>query len=545
MPTESDDRPTSRPARGHLAAAGGLFAFAALTWAAPGLLAPCAAALGISAVARRAGGGWGRPNEAPLLCAAGIAAVLAIALVHFALVTSGTGELLAESMLGSAYDALGRSLLSGDTEIPRSAIRWEAFMVDGRPVMYFGAFPALLRIAPNALLPSFAGLWSPMAEFLAAMLCLLAFLLILQGALAANPRLANGQKRCLLTLSLLGFGFGSPLFFLASEVSIYHEAVFWGLCWGLFGITFALRLLRGPAVRLRDLLGLSVVAGAALLSRATFGGPLYLLVAWFGLVAWRDGPARTRPYAALAVAPAAAALAFQLWYNEDRFGSITTFIDFQYLGYLARDAASWSALQENGVFSVQRLPTALTAYFGALSTDWSGGFPWLRVAPIGDLDPRLYPPIFDHFAISLTFSAGWLALGGIVGTLRLFATRHAVAWRLAAFAWLAQTALVLCYYIVAQRYAADFVPFFAFGYAVLLGGAGGTRVGRLWIPCLATLVAVAVLVTTLGILAYPKHRDLPQRIFGTASTAAPDDQSAPCGVGTRIVKNPVRPPGSA
>jgi len=458
--------------------------------------------------------------EDPSLAVSGIIALLLVALAHFALVTGGNGELFTESMLGSAYDALGQSLLSGDTQVPRAAIRWEAFEVDGRSVMYFGAFPAFLRIAANALSPSRAGLWAPAAIFLATMLSLIVFSLITGEALVSNPRLSKRQKRVLLGVSVLGFGLGSPLFFLGSEISIYHEAVAWGLCWALLGVYFTLRLLRAEAPRPLDLLGLSLAAGAALLSRATFGGPLYLLAAYFGLSLWRAAGVPSRLAVAFALVPAAAMFAFQLWYNQSRFGSITTFIDFQYLAYLARDPSSWNVLLESGVFSAGRLPTALWAYFGPLPADWSGGFPWLRVAALRELDPTLYPPLFDHFAISLSFSAGWLVVGGIVGTLHLFLRPHAAAWRIAAVAWCFQTVLVLCYYIVAQRYAADFLPCFVFGYAVLLGSVIAAPYGRLWSASLTALVALAVAVTTLGILAYPGHRDLPERIFGVSDPPA-------------------------
>src|SRR4030095_6070133 len=70
------------------------------------------------------------------------------------LVTQGTFDWDEREVLGSAYDSLARSLRHGSAEVSPEDISLEAWRVGGRTFMYFGPFPALLRILPDPLPPS-------------------------------------------------------------------------------------------------------------------------------------------------------------------------------------------------------------------------------------------------------------------------------------------------------------------------------------------------------------------------------------------------------
>ena len=123
--------------------------------------------------------------------------LLAVVLVHFALVTRGTGDLFGPELLGNVYDSLAQNLLAGSATVHPKAIRWEAFHVEDRSYTYFGPWPALLRMAPNALAPSLLGQWSRASCLAAALLAVCGFGLLAARALAANPRLGLPAKRTL------------------------------------------------------------------------------------------------------------------------------------------------------------------------------------------------------------------------------------------------------------------------------------------------------------------------------------------------------------
>ena len=83
-----------------------------------------------------------------------------VVVVHFQLITRGSGQLFDFELLGAAFDALATALLRGSTEVDSHAIRWEGMKIEGRTYMYFGPWPALLRIALAWLEPILSGPWS-------------------------------------------------------------------------------------------------------------------------------------------------------------------------------------------------------------------------------------------------------------------------------------------------------------------------------------------------------------------------------------------------
>ena len=110
-----------------------------------------------------------RPAAAPesLWGLPGLAVVSAVCLIHYWLITRGSGHPLGEELLGTAFDSLAAGLARGTAQVDPLAIRWEGMLVEGRTYMYFGPWPALLRMPLNALAPAYAGQWSPATCFLA------------------------------------------------------------------------------------------------------------------------------------------------------------------------------------------------------------------------------------------------------------------------------------------------------------------------------------------------------------------------------------------
>jgi hypothetical protein len=456
----------------------------------------------------------GRDGAERLWSAGAFLAVALVATAHFALVTRATGDLAGPELLGSAYDSLADHLLVGSSEVDRSAILWEVFDVDGRPTMYFGPLPALLRIPAHWIAPTGYGQWSRLSCWTAALLAVTAALLILRAPLRSNPWLSPRMRRAVLAVSALGFGLGTPLAFVMSAAAIYHEAPLWGLAASLFGVHFALTLARsrehpGPALS-----GLAIAAGAALLSRVTFGAPLYLLIAMFGLLVLADVRKAERSALpasvgklALWTSPALAMLAFQLWLNHDRFGAITTFIDFQYLAYLAEEKRSWSILQQTGAFDLGRIPTAIANYFGFRSEALVARFPFVAMIRPTHLAPNLYPTIFRETVVSLPVVSTWLVAGALLGGFGLL--RNRAAWPVWGVlgALFIQMLLVLCYFLVSQRYTLDFLPFLWAAYACFLGSLGRRLGGAAATAVIAVAVVASVVATGFATVSWiPQSR---------------------------------------
>ena len=163
---------------------------------------------------------------------------LFVLMVHFWFITYGTWNLSGEEVRGSAFDSLGKSLLSHECSVDLKAISEEGFHREGKVYMYFGPFPALLRIVFNFLCPTLYGNWSRISCLSASFFCLLAFVFILKNQLNLNNNLSDSSKGNISNIFLLAFGLGSPLLFLMSCGYIYHEAEIWAFCFSMWGIYF-------------------------------------------------------------------------------------------------------------------------------------------------------------------------------------------------------------------------------------------------------------------------------------------------------------------
>ena len=116
----------------------------------------------------------------------------------------------------------------------------EATIVNDHVRMYFGPFPALLRIPLNFLYPAGHGKWSRISGFCAGAISLFAFAGLVRMALRSSP-LPSRARNWLGNACVIGFAFGSPLLLLLGNLSIYDEAIIWGLALSLGAIFFAFR----------------------------------------------------------------------------------------------------------------------------------------------------------------------------------------------------------------------------------------------------------------------------------------------------------------
>ena len=432
------------------------------------------------------------------------------------LVTRGTFAWGEREMLGSAYDSLARSLRHGSAEVRSDDIQWEAWGHEGRVYMYFGPFPALLRVLPDLLAPSRYGLWSRPSSFLAFLLSLGAIVAIARRQLADNDRIDARGRTVLFYATLAAVALGSPLVVVGSLANLYHEAILWGLCAAFWGLFFALGVLRDDAMVWRNLALLSGAAGVAFLSRVTFGLPLYALASGLALRLLllhvrRDGQPLLSAVGrvTLALLPAVAAGCFQLWYNHDRFGSPFEFAPFATKG--VDSAFHWS-----------RMPSGALAYFRISLENFSLGVPFVTFAMPAVFRPELYIDL-TNLVISPLLVSPWLVMGFVGGAMLPGRPGERRLLALCAVPFAVQCLLILAYYWLAYRFTTEFLPLGVWFLAAYLRKAGaGRKLARLLSPRVFALVtAFSVLATVTSLFhfqslwwAYPEqYRQQVSRTF--------------------------------
>ena len=101
--------------------------------------------------------------------------------------TTGGRQVFVKEVLGGAYDSQAEHFLQGNVDVDAAAIGHEAMIVDGKVRMYFGPFPAFLRIPMNSVYPAGHGKWSRVSGFCAGIIALCAFAGLMRTALRFSP----------------------------------------------------------------------------------------------------------------------------------------------------------------------------------------------------------------------------------------------------------------------------------------------------------------------------------------------------------------------
>jgi hypothetical protein len=434
-------------------------------------------------------------NRAPYLLP--IALVLAVFMWVF---TTGAGQhILVKEVLGEAYDSQAEHFLRGDAGVDVEAIRHEAMIVEGKVCMYFGPFPAFLRLPLNYVYPEGRGRWSRISGFCAGIIALFAFA-GLMGAYLRSSTLSPWWRSWIGNACVVGFALGSPLLLLLGNLSIYNEAILWGLAWSL-GAMFFLYRARGMEGRALtcNLLGFSFCAAGSLLSRVTFGAPFLLIAPLLAAPLFRKD--QISRLAAL-VLPLGAALLFHLLLSYAKFG---TFLGVSYEHYI--NPVHRQFAHKYGVFSLQRVPYSFADYFNWRLPEYQNRPPFLRAERHSYDYPSFYSLPFSETYSSIMWSSSWLVLGAIMGIVCLFRPGR-TGWleRGIAAALFAQFLLLLSFHTLAQRYATDLYPFLIFALLVFLG-AGGSALLRLRYVLIG-LVVLSITINSLATVSWLAEVDM-------------------------------------
>jgi hypothetical protein len=397
-------------------------------------------------------------------------------------------------VLGGAYDSQAEHFLRGDMDVDVEAIGHEAMIVNGKVRMYFGPFPALLRIPLNFVYPAGRGKWSRISGFCAGVIALFAFAGLVRMALRSSP-LSSRARNCLGNACVIGFAFGSPLLLLLGNLSIYDEAIIWGLALSLGAIFFSFRSQQAEGGALtRALLGFSLCAGGALLSRVTFGAPFILITPLLAFGLPRDN--RIGNLAAL-VLPLGVALIFYIWLSYARFGSLTGGNYYDY--YI--NAVHAEFVHKFGVFSPRRILYSFADYFSVRFPSLEREPPFLAADRHFYDYSSLYSNDFSEVYLPLPWCSGWLVLGAIIGITCLIRRDGADAFeRGAATALFAQFLCILSFFALAQRYAADLYPFLIFCLIIFIRSGGVALIRSRYV--IIGLVAFSIVMNSLATISW-------------------------------------------
>lgn len=374
---------------------------------------------------------------------------------------TGGGDIFVREVLGGAYDSQAEHFLRGDTGVDVEAIAHETMLVNGKVRMYFGPFPALLRIPLNFIYPAGHGKWSRISGFSAAVIALFAFAGLVKTALRASS-LSSSARNWIGFACMIGFALASPLLLLLGNLSIYDEAIIWGFAWSLAALYFACRTRKSEGASLtRSLFAFSFCAGAALLSRATFGAPFVLIAPLLSIPLFQRQPIRN--IAALFL-PLGAAVVFYLFLSYARFGDFSGMNMRYNINPVQRDFAI-----KHGLFRVERVPYSFADYFVLRTPKLQREPPFLK-ANRADYDHEtLYVMPFTETYSSLLWCSSWILLGAAIGVAMLVRRGDADRVdRAIAAIFLLQVLVILSFMGLAQRYLAELFPFLVFAFLIFL-----------------------------------------------------------------------------
>jgi len=438
----------------------------------------------------------GIPPRRVLVAFLSAAPYLLLGLLYLGALTSWTWDIayFDRLSLGAAYDSLAESLLRGEAVVDRRLIGPEAFIEPQGVVMYFGIFPALLRVLANGLCPSMWGRWTALSTALACVLAVWGAARAARIALRVNPSLSDRQRVFLRWALWLTAALGSPLVHLVAATNIYFESIAWAFAGAVVALSFVAEALLEGDLRGRTMLGFGLSATAAALARPTYGAPLWL-VSGLLLYLYFRRPVAERPWQALAALTGTllATLLVLGWYNSARWGAPLTFMDLT--SYVQRQGYDFVLAQ--GQWNHHRLPTTFFNYFSLTPSHFLSEPPYVRLVQPTYLHPAYFPS-FRQGLLSIPVSAPWLLSTALVGVV-LAIRRGSRAIPLVALALLAsQIAFIGGFYHIAHRYSLEMYPTIVFAHLLFLACVRPPKRARVAALVVTLLVLLSVATNCLS-----------------------------------------------
>lgn len=332
------------------------------------------------------------PQQRRGLRAAWVAAA-APALVAFGwLLMAGTWSPLRRQFFDNFFDAQARAFLDGHWDVPRAVVAFEGFDIDGKAYIYFGPWPALLRMPLLAVTDRFDGRLTTVSMALAMVVFAAAAYrlnLAVRELVRGGAEVTRGEVLATAGLALAVLA-GPPLW-LASAAVVYHEAILWGLACTVATVDAAARWIGRPTPGRLALVG--VLGALAVSNRQTLGLGIIAGLAAIALVA---GTARLRRRGGRSVdplpgvRPGGVLLVCGLLVivaaipNLARFGDpLGPPIERQIASSTFDDRKAFLEANGNSWFGPQFVPTTLLQYARPDAFDLRGSFPWLDFPAAG------------------------------------------------------------------------------------------------------------------------------------------------------------------
>ena len=413
------------------------------------------------------------------------------------------------------FDVQARALLDGHLWVDSGALGIEAFVQDGRSYMYFGPFPALVRLPALLITDQYDGqltLLSMALAFLVLAVVATRLVWLVRDSVRGDAEVTRFEAVMtgLLLASVTG---GTVLTFNASLPWAYHEVYAWSVPLVLGSMYWMVRVQADPS---RTALGwLFAFATATILTRTTGGWAVCLTTIGLGLwLLLRDyrsvatGSQSPRPVSArralVIVGVGAVALAIGICWNWLKFRHAYLF-PLEDQVWTTVSARRREALEVNGgtITGPQFFWTSLVNYFRPDGIRFVDYFPWVT------LPAQPAPPYAGAFLDQsyrtgsvTSFMPGLLLMtaGSLLVLLRPGANAAVRLLRAPMVAAILTTGGVMAYGYLATRYTAEFVPALVLGAAVGTSGLVGVVERRA--PVLRpVLVAVTSVVVGAGIVA--------------------------------------------
>jgi hypothetical protein len=425
----------------------------------------------------------------------------------------GSWNFLQSGFFTNFYDAQARALFHGHWYVPPRVVSIEGYAVKGHTYIYYGPFPALLRMPILLFTSSLDGRLTQLSMLLAmlvALVCTARLAWKIRNLVSSS--LVSVKESVVVALSIAVVGIGSVFLFLATVPIVYHEAEAWGAALAIAAFDALVGFLIRPSTRGIVLTG--TFASLDLLTRGSVGlGPLAALgilallhgavslwrrgtlrrlhlapptsdpettgrLAWIGIPDVTDAPTRTVALAGAAVV----ALGLYAAVNYMKFG---TFFSIPWTTQVAihTNPALRAGLAANGnsFLGLKFVPTGLIQYLRPDALRTSRLFPFVAFPPpatvIGHV---LY--VSRTWSSSVTSTMPVFVVFGAVGLWSVFRplrrSRHAVQRASTGLAVLRVPILgaavgtigSLAIAYVAERYLADWMPL------LILGGLAGLAV---------------------------------------------------------------------
>jgi hypothetical protein len=413
-----------------------------------------------------------------------------VVLVAFLLLLlDGHTSLLQKDFYGGFYDAQARSFLHGRLDVPASVLNYEALFTGHKAYMYFGPWPAILRMPIELFTHAFDGRLTRLSMLIAFGIAMFfATRLVLRVRALFRPSDPVSRFENYATAGFIFvLGIGSVLFFLGSSGVVYHEADLWGTALAIGAFDLLIGYCVAPSRR--GLVLASLLATLAITSRVSVGsGPVIAMAGILAASLWEA----TRKWAGLTAIPRRLStvrdlsiafglpLVLYMALNYAKFRTLFSIPLNRQYEFLAISPNRRAALAANGgsLFGVRYMPTQLVQAFRPDAIRITSIYPWVKFPPRPTLIGNARFTAFDP-STSLVASMPFLMVLAAVGLVMLARKQRAnhgqiAIMRIPVVGAALATIPTVGIGFVANRYLSDFVPL------VLLLAALGLHVTLRW-----------------------------------------------------------------